>query len=559
MNKHLINIIISIFKSYKFSIIRILLILFLLGIFESISLALLPLSLSFFVDNNAINKLPKIFINIFSDFSSERIGIFFSIVILVSFILKNYLSILNAKYSTKLTCSLKDKWRINILNNYINSNIIEINKVPTGIIIENIINQTELAAKFIKTLIKTFSYLIISLSLFLSLFITSFKITLFTSFIFISLGLITSFPIKKAASNIGKKSLKYRQLISKILNDYLIGILQVKIYGLEEGLEQEILNNSRKQSNYTIKNSIISQIPNLIGSLALVLILVIVFLSSWKDSDLNITLLATFILIAQKLQIYVGNILQSYTSLKSQKASFDEVQNLLSKIKFKNKNKLKVIKTISSIEFKNVCFSYANSLPKINNLSFNFKSGDLIRIHGRSGCGKSTLINLICGLIELQKGQIKINNHPIQNINLDFYMSKLSYVSQDNFLFNDTISNNLNLTKADINKDWIIKCCKLAGAHNFIINLPNGYETLVGERGFSLSGGQIQRLCIARAFIKNGDLMIFDEATSALDKKNEEIIFKSINKFIKKGKIVIIISHRQQLSIDSSKNIFLSK
>ena len=559
MNKHLINIIISIFKSYKFSIIRILLILFLLGIFESISLALLPLSLSFFVDNNAINKLPKIFINIFSDFSSERIGIFFSIVILVSFILKNYLSILNAKYSTKLTCSLKDKWRINILNNYINSNIIEINKVPTGIIIENIINQTELAAKFIKTLIKTFSYLIISLSLFLSLFITSFKITLFTSFIFISLGLITSFPIKKAASNIGRKSLKYRQLISKTLNDYLIGILQVKIYGLEEGLEQEILNNSRKQSNYTIKNSIISQIPNLIGSLALVLILVIVFLSSWKDSDLNITLLATFILIAQKLQIYVGNILQSYTSLKSQKASFDEVQNLLSKIKFKNKNKLKVIKTISSIEFKNVCFSYANSLPKINNLSFNFKSGDLIRIHGRSGCGKSTLINLICGLIELQKGQIKINNHPIQNINLDFYMSKLSYVSQDNFLFNDTISNNLNLTKADINKDWIIKCCKLAGAHNFIINLPNGYETLVGERGFSLSGGQIQRLCIARAFIKNGDLMIFDEATSALDKKNEEIIFKSINKFIKKGKIVIIISHRQQLSIDSSKNIFLSK
>ena len=559
MNKHLISILISIFKSYKFSIIRILLILFLLGIFESISLALLPLSLSFFVDNNAINKLPKIFINIFSDFSNERIGIIFSIVILVSFILKNYLSILNAKYSTKLTCSLKDKWRINILNNYLNSNIIEINLVPTGIIIENIINQTELAAKFIKTLIKSISYLIISLSLFLSLFITSFKITLFTSFIFISLGLITSFPIKKAAANIGRKSLKYRQLISKILNDYLIGILQVKIYGLEESLKKEILNNSRNQSNYTIKNSIISQIPNLIGSLALVLILVIVFLSSWTDSDLNITLLATFILIAQKLQIYVGNILQSYTSLKTQKASFDEVQNLLSRIKLKNKNKLKVIERISSIEFKNVCFSFTNNVPKINNLSFNFKSGDLIRIHGKSGCGKSTLINLICGLIELEKGQIKINNNPIQNINLDCYMSKLSYVSQDNFLFNDTISNNLNLTKADISQDWIIRCCKLAGAHNFIINLPNGYETLVGERGFSLSGGQIQRLCIARAFIKNGDLMIFDEATSALDKKNEEIIFKSITEFVKEGKIVIIISHQLQLSIDSSKNIFLSK
>ena len=102
------------------------------------------------------------------------------------------------------------------------------------------------------------------------------------------------------------------------------------------------------------------------------------------------------------------------------------------------------------------------------------------RIHGKSGCGKS-LINLICGLIQLQKGQIKINNYPIQNINLDFYLSRLSYVSQDNFLFNDTILNNLNLMKADINKEWVIRCCKLAGAHEFIMNLPNGYQTFVGE------------------------------------------------------------------------------
>ena len=98
--------------------------------------------------------------------------------------------------------------------------------------------------------------------------------------------------------------------------------------------------------------------------------------------------------------------------------------------------------------------------PLLTNLNFNLKSGDLIQFMEKSGCGKSTLINLICGLIQLQKGQIKINNYPIQNINLDFYLSRLSYVSQDNFLFNDSILNNLNLMKADINKEWVIKCCK---------------------------------------------------------------------------------------------------
>ena len=244
---------------------------------------------------------------------------------------------------------------------------------------------------------------------------------------------------------------------------------------------KKILVNSRNQSDYTIKSSIVSQIPNLIGSLALVLILIIVFLNSWNNNNLNITLLATFILIAQKLQIYVGNILQSYTNLKTQKASFDEVQNLLSRNKLSTTSKSREIQTISSIDFEDVCFSYANEVPILTNLSFHLKSGDLIRIHGKSGCGKSTLINLICGLIQTQKGRIKINNHCLQNINLELYRSKLSYVSQDNFLFNDTISNNLNLTKADINKEWIIRCCKLAGAHEFIINLPNGYQTLVGE------------------------------------------------------------------------------
>ena len=208
MNKFIFESILPIVKTYKFRISGVLLILILLAFFESVSLALLPLSLSFFVDNNAIYNLPRILTNLLNEYSSKQIGIGFSIFILFAFISKNFLSILSAKYTTRITCLLKDNWRLKILNNYIYSELIEINTIPKGLILENVINQSELAAKFIKTLIKTTSYVIISFSLILSLFLTSFRITLTTSLIFFTIGYISSFLIKNISSRIRKKKLK---------------------------------------------------------------------------------------------------------------------------------------------------------------------------------------------------------------------------------------------------------------------------------------------------------------------------------------------------------------
>ena len=564
MNKFILESILPIFKTYKFRIARVLLILILLAFFESISLALLPLSLSFFVDNNAINNLPITLTNLLNDYSSKQIGIYFSIFILFAFMSKNILSILSAKYITRFTCLLKDNWRLQILNNYIHYELIEINTIATGLILENVINQSELAAKFIKTLIKTLSYIIISLSLILSLFITSLRITLITGVIFFSLGYLSSFLIKNVASQIGRKNLKYRQLISKKLSEYLNGILQVKIFNLEDKLKKEILINSKLQSNYTEKNSILAQIPSFIGSFALVLILGIVLISSLRNLTINITQIATFILISQKLQIYIANLLQSYSNLRTQKASFDLVQNLIKKNNLKSKstgisfiNKKIKLKTINSIKFENVSFTYSDNISTFKGVNFNLQSGDLMFIYGESGCGKSTIVNLASGLINKEQGNIYINDYPIEEIDLNLYRSKISYVSQDNFLFNDSIINNLTLGEDNIKEEWIIKCCKYAGAHDFIVNLPNGFQTLVGERGFSLSGGQLQRICIARAFIKNGDFIIFDEATSALDKKNEDLILNSLKMFSKSGKLIIVITHKFQSNFDEAKSLFL--
>ena len=566
MNKSLLQSIFKLFKEYKLSTLRVFFILLLTGFFESVSLALLPLSLSLFVNENAINNLPIIVTRIFNNNSSQSVGLYLSIFIIFSFLFKNILGILSAKYTTRFSCLLKDNWRIEILDNYINLNISQINDTPTGLVIENTITQVENAAKFIKTIIKTFSYLIISISLVISLFITSFKITLITGILFILIGLITSFPIKNISSKIGRKTLKYRQLISKNLSDYFIGILQVKIFNLENTLKENINTHSKLQSKYSENSAIISQIPSFIGALALVIIIIAVFISSLNKGDLNITQVATFILIAQKLQIYVGNLLQSYSSLRLQKASFDLVYNLLNKNNVKDhsykeskkSNEIK-LKKINSLKFENVSFSYVNKKSILKGINFSLGKGDIFYICGESGSGKSTIVNLLCGLLKQTTGQIKINDYPLDMVKTSDFLSRISYVSQDNFLFNDSIINNLSLGKNNFEKNWIIECCKLAGAHKFITNLPNGYQTNVGERGLSLSGGQIQRICIARAFIRNGDLMIFDEATSALDKRNEQKIFDVFKKLSESGKIIIIISHNLKTNQKGLNNLILQK
>ena len=165
--------------------------------------------------------------------------------------------------------------------------------------------------------------------------------------------------------------------------------------------------------------------------------------------------------------------------------------------------------------------------------------------------------DLIMGLIDPSSGHILVNGLPLANINNKNWLQKISYVSQDNYLFNDTIKNNLKIFNKNISDLEMVKACKKAAAHDFISKLSHGYETIVGERGLSLSGGQIQRIAIARAFLKDGEVMIFDEATSALDKLNRDLILNSVKELTSKEKIIIFISHTPQSKINFNKSISL--
>lgn len=198
---------------------------------------------------------------------------------------------------------------------------------------------------------------------------------------------------------------------------------------------------------------------------------------------------------------------------------------------------------IDSIEVKNISFAY-ESRKIFDNFSVDFKAGKINGIWGESGCGKSTLLKLLMRFWNVNNGTIVINGEDINKIPTCDLRKSESYMTQQTYLFNDTIGNNIAIAKEDATKDEIIEAAKKASIHDFIISLPNGYDTNVGELGNSLSGGEKQRIGLARVFLHDAPLILLDEPTSNLDSLNEGIILKSLRE--QQGeKTVILVSHRK--------------
>lgn len=199
--------------------------------------------------------------------------------------------------------------------------------------------------------------------------------------------------------------------------------------------------------------------------------------------------------------------------------------------------------SISTIEMNKIQFKYdANERTILNKLNIDIPIGKKVAFVGESGSGKSTVSQLLTRFYEPTDGEIMINQQPLSNISRDSWQKKVSIVFQEPYLFPDTIINNLLMGRA-IPKDKVIDLCKKMQIHDFILTLPKGYNTNVGERGIKLSGGQKQRLALVRALLADSEILILDEATSALDMKTEHLVQKNIDT-LRKGKTTIIIAHR---------------
>ena len=212
-----------------------------------------------------------------------------------------------------------------------------------------------------------------------------------------------------------------------------------------------------------------------------------------------------------------------------------------------------------AISFENICFKYPNTEKEIlKSINLNFSGGKMTALVGHSGAGKSTILNLIPRFYDSNSGDIKIDEQSIYHTTIYSLRNNISLVSQDTTLFDDTIKNNIAYADAKASQDEIEEAAKLSFADEFIEKLPNKYETLIGENGIRLSGGEKQRLSIARAILKKSPIILLDEATSSLDAETEDKIQKAIN-FLTKGRTTIVIAHRLSTILNSDKIYVIDK
>jgi ATP-binding cassette subfamily B protein len=218
----------------------------------------------------------------------------------------------------------------------------------------------------------------------------------------------------------------------------------------------------------------------------------------------------------------------------------------------------KEIQIEGSVSLKNVTFGYDESVDVLRNINLEIKPGEFIGLVGKSGTGKSTLINLVMRMYEVDEGSVSIDGVDIRDISQECLRSQIGVVLQETFLFNGSIYDNIAYAKKDATREEVIAAAKAAGAHSFIIRMVDGYDTWVGEKGNTLSGGEKQRIAIARALLHNPKILILDEATASLDTETEKQIQESLAK-LSHERTTIAIAHRLSTLRNATRLVVLDK
>jgi len=262
---------------------------------------------------------------------------------------------------------------------------------------------------------------------------------------------------------------------------------------------------------------------------------------------LEVSLIVLFLALFYRLMPSLSSLQSTYQQFLTYAPSLAEVDRRVAEaVSFREDSGVQIFDSLhESIRLENVNFCYVEGEPTatLRNINLTIKQGEITAIVGGSGGGKSTLLDLCLGLLEPDSGKVWVDNRDLQDFERRSWRRKIGYVSQDVLLLNDTVRNNIAWVCRNATSDEIEEAARRAYAHEFILQLTEGYQTLVGDKGVKLSGGQRQRICLARALLQNPEILILDEATSALDAESEKMIQRTVQTLY--GKItVLLVSHR---------------
>jgi subfamily B ATP-binding cassette protein MsbA len=491
----------------------------------------------------------------------QSLIIFIPLMIILAFTTKG-LSLYYAK-ATMIGVgeAIKKKLQIDMVNTLVGADTQIIDKKHSGKFISNltydVTHITNLLSNAILTLFKDSLTL---MGLLIVMFLQNWKLALI-SIVMIPLA---SFSAKTLGKRISKVTTEAQQK-SGFLTTYLVELFKnhklIKIFQKEEYEKNRAENylSQLKEKNQKIQTVFVRMSP-IMETLTGVMIAVLIFYSgilmSRGELDINnfFSFLAAMMLAYQPVRSLstLNMVLNQGLSAASRILPIIDQKN---NINDSSSAELIQVKN-SNIKFQNVNFSYEISEGQtLNSINLEFEGGKMTSLVGHSGSGKSTIMNLIPRFYDVQSGEIFIDDQSINKLTIKSLREQISMVSQETTLFDDTIKNNIKYAKENATDDEIYHVAKLSFCEEFISNLPNKYETLIGENGVRLSGGEKQRLSIARAMLKKSSVILLDEATSSLDSETETKIQEALN-ILTKNKTTIVIAHRLSTILNSN-NIYL--
>jgi ABC-type multidrug transport system fused ATPase/permease subunit len=538
-------------------------------ILEIISIGTIPIFVSLIIDPQQFTQmLPDIFGDIIGFETNQKTIIMFSILLIVVFFFKNFFLFFVHFLQTTFFKNLRIKKSEKLLNFYFSQPYSFFLYKDPAIMLRSLTSDLDLANNYIIALLNIARETIIISLIFITLFFVNLKVSAPVIF---SLGLISYLTysfFKKKLSDLAKINYKQRGDQIKIVNQIFYNIQDIKIL-LKENFFFKFFNESLvKIKNTDFFNEMFLKAPRLIFEIvAVTAVALIIIFYVLMDLDLTKSLpfLSLFVMCCVRLIPSSNLLIQSFTILRKSEISFNSIIkefNMIEQIS-PEQEKSTIIKkeniNFDNLEIKNLSFSYSGSNKKIlNNINLKISNNTSVGIIGKTGSGKSTLIKLMLGLLHSSKGDVLVNDKEIKK-NIKKWYQNIGYVPQTVFLTDDTIKNNiaLGVKPNEVDDKLIWKSLKLSGLDKFVKELPNDINTFVGAHGVRLSGGQVQRIGIARALFNEPQVIILDEATSSLDLITEKNILKDFNNF-KEQKCIIMVSHRLN-SLVNCDNVFYIK
>lgn len=481
---------------------------------------------------------------------------FITFCVLCIELLRNVVRYFNNCFFNRFFFSIKKNIQLKLATETLKINMDTLNHNSSGLFIERINNDSDTLSDVFVIIIDYGTFILSNVGIFISIFFLN-KIIFLIYLLFL---LVLFFGQKYAADKIQEKRKvmkKKQEETSGFISELVRGVQDIKILNAEESFLSETenkiddlgtanLNVNRTRARFQFLNGNIRDVLDF-----LVMMTGIGFI---LHGELEVATMLIILSYRGNIMSISGNFENFLDNLKRFNLSAEKIFDVIESEKFPKEtfgNK-HLKKAEGNIEFKNVSFKYDEEQEVLKDINFKIDPNETVSFVGKSGSGKSTIFNLIAGLYYPSNGQILIDGIPITELDKDSIRGNLSIISQNPYIFNMSIRENLQIIKEDLTEEEMIEACKMACLHDFILTLKDGYDTVVGESGVTLSGGQRQRLAIARALVQKTEIILFDEATSALDNETQAEIQKSIQNM--QGEYtILIIAHRLSTVINSNR------